>query len=215
MIKELMHPLEKTTASSSKSRQLNLIVCLRLGHPPAVFISTGSDYPNMPVLKEYFHADEPDKKYVKMGSQEYMDSLTAAIPQLRNREPIVGGLRTATPVVVVHDEATPHTAKTVKEFAANFKPMPIRLIELPTASPDLTPCDSTFFAVVKNEWQRQTVGRGMCNSMSWEERCQLALKLTSEQSPDKFIKEIPLRWQACVAEKGGHIERRLALLKKQ
>lgn len=211
MIKELMHPLEKTTAGSGKSRQLNLIVFLRFGHAPAVFTSTGSDYPNMPVLKEYFHADKPDTKYVKMGTQEYIECITAAIPQLSNRESLVGGLRAATPIVVVQDEATPHKSKKTREFAANFKPMPIRLIQLPTSSPDLTPCDSPFFAVVKNEWQRQTVGKGM----SWEQRCKLALQLTREQRPDKFIEEVPLRWKACVAEKGGHIEHRLALLKKQ
>lgn len=206
-----MHPLEKTTVGSHKHRQLNLVVFLRLGHAPVVFISTGSDYPHMAALKEYFHGGKKKKKYVKLGHQEYMEYISAAVPQLRSRDPVVGGLRSSTPVVLVHDEATPHKAKKVKELAANFTPVPIRLIELPPASPDLTPCDSCFFAAVKNEWQRRTVGRGM----SWEERAQLALRLTAQQSPDSFIKELPLRWKACVAEKGGHIERRLALLKKE
>lgn len=211
MIKELMHPIEKTTAGSSKSRQLNLVVFLRLGHAPVVIISTGSDYPNMPVLKEYIHGGKKNKKYVKLGMQEYMDCITTAIPQLRGRGARVGGLRSSTPVVLVHDEATPHKAKKVGEFAANFAPVPIRLIQLPTASPDLTPCDSCFFAAVKNEWQRQTVGKGL----SWERRVQLALKLTREQDPDGFIKALPSRWKACEAEKGGHIELGLARGKKQ
>ena len=206
-----MHPLEKTTTGSHKSRQLDLVVFLRLGHAPVVFISTGSDYPHMAAIKEYFHGGVTKKKYVKLGQQEYMEYISAAIPQLSSRDPVVGGLRSSTPIVLVHDEATCHKAKKVKEFAASFKPVPIRLIELPPASPDLTPCDSCFFAAVKNEWQRRTMGRGM----SWEERVQLALKLTVEQSPDSFIKDLPLRWKACVAEKGGHIERTLAMLKKQ
>lgn len=206
-----MHPLEKTTAGSHKSRQLNLVVFLRLGHAPVVFISTGSDYENMAALKEYFHGGKEEKKYVKLGAQEYMEDISAAVPQLRSRDPVVRGLRSSTPIVLVHDEATPHKAQKVKDFAANFSPVPIRLIELPPASPDLTPCDSCFFSAVKNEWQRRTVGR----NMSWEKRVQLALRLTAQQSPDNFIKELPLRWKACVAEKGGHIERRLALLKKQ
>lgn len=206
-----MHPLEKTRAGSSKSRQLNLVVFLRLGHAPVVIISTGSDYPGMPVLKEYFHGGKKNMQYVKLGMQEYMDCITAAIPQLGFRGTSVGGLRSSTPVVLVHDEATPHKAKKTSEFAASFAPVPIRLIQLPTASPYLTPCDSCFFAAVKNKWQRLTVGRGL----SWERRVELALKLTREQSPDSFIMALPERWKACVAEKGGHIELRLAALKKR
>lgn len=213
-IKELMHPVEKVQASSRRRRELNLMVFMRLGHPPEVITITGSDYEEMPPLQRYFHYDpkkQQPQQYVKLGYLEYIDCLKKAIPKLRQGDPISKGLRSSTPIVVMQDEATPHKAARVAEFCANFSPSPIRLITLPTESPDLTPCDSCFFAVVKNEWRRQTMG----TNMSWRDKCLLALELTKGQNPDPFIREVELRWRACQKAEGGHIDSTLRQLKRE
>lgn len=83
------------------------------------------------------------------------------------------------------------------------------MIVLPPESPDLTPHDSGFLALVKRQWHRQTAG----SQMAWAEKCQLALKLIKEADPKPFIAEMPLCWKACEMEKGYHIEDRLRQLK--
>ena len=210
-IPELMHPLEKVRPSSSNRRELNLMVFMRLGHPPVVITITGSDYPGMPPLQQYHHDDAKHKLYVRLSSLEYIDCLKKAMPEIRAGHLTRGGLRSSRPIVVCQDEATPHISALTAAFCANYSPAPIRLITLPTESPDLTPCDSCFFAVVKRNWQKLTREK----SMSWQEKCRLALELTQNQDSDPFIKEVELRWLACQKAKGGHIEQELKLLKKQ
>lgn len=63
-------------------------------------------------------------------------------------------------MVILQDRTTAHTAALVKNFCSSHSPDPIRMIVLPPDSPDLTPHDSGFLALVKRQWHRQTYGVG-------------------------------------------------------
>jgi hypothetical protein len=41
----------------------------------------------------------------------------------------------------------------------------------------------------------------------------VALEIISTTSPDKYIKALPLRWQACINVEGWHIEQEYKMLK--
>jgi transposase len=167
----------------------------------------------MAPLQAYRHPkankDGTYQQYVRMSMYEYMDKIKEAIPLITMNDPLRGGLRGAGQLVLLQDEASTHISEKVKTCCEHLEPRPLHLLTLPPKSPDLTPCDSSFFAAVKDKWNRQTRGA----QMAWKDKCVLALKLIAEQNPDSFINEMPLRWQASEDEGGWHIESRLKELK--
>lgn len=191
-----------------------MITFIRLGYRPVAFLLTGSSFPGMPPLPAYFH-DKPNpdgslQQYTRLSAKEYVGHIQKAIPLITARDPLVGGLRSSRPLVLLQDEATVHTARIVAQSCSQHSPRPIHLITLPTESPDLTPCDSSFFAAVKKKWNREVKG----SELSWAYACQRAMELIEAQSPDPFIREMPLRWQACELVGGYHIEATLKQLRK-
>lgn len=212
-VKELQAPAERTSVPASSRRSLHLLVFLRKGFKPVVKVLTGSSYDGMPQLPQYTHVVARGKvaTYCALSAQEYIHHLDQAWPELAAGH---GGQRTRgaeEELWLLHDKAKPHQAAATKQYCRERSPKPIRVITLPTDSPDLTPCDSSFFAVVKGRWKRGSSH----GNLTWEERVQLAFKLIDELSPDKFIDKMPLRWKACKRANGWHIEQELHELKAE
>lgn len=197
---ELMDPPEKSAVWSQDRRQLHVVVLLRLGCKPVLRITTGSSYEGMKKLHSYSKDDgEP---YKVLSGAEYVDCVVSALADLKRAR---DGKRLPPVKYLLHDKAPQHTCKYTKEEL----PKHIQLQQLPTDSPDLTPCDTNFFAEVKGRWQMETLR----DSMSWAERCQRAQSIIKETNPDKHIQALPLRWKACINVEGWHIEQEYKMLK--
>lgn len=202
-IKELMHPPEKARFPHSQRRELHVSVFIRKNCTPVARVLTGSSYAGMPVLQEYFN--ENGKQYVKFSSPEYTGCITNAVTRLAG--PRRGSPNTA--IWILQDKDPAHTAHKTAEFCATHAPRPINLITLPTDSPDLTPCDSSFFGVVKQRWRSET----KAGNLTWEQRVDAALRIIEQTDPNPFIDEMQLRWEACELASGWHIEQELQSLK--
>lgn len=200
-IMELMPALEKTAVPASNRRALKVAVFLRLGCKPVHVMLSGSSYPGMQALKEY--AKDEDAVHTGLSGPEYVDCLKKALPELRRDR---NGRRLPPAKYLLHDKATSHTAKVTKEYCRDK----CQVIVLPTDSPDLTPCDTSFFGVLKTQ-----LARGQQQDPKpWDQRCKLALEAIQNANPDKFIQAMPLRWQACVNAHGWHIEQEYKQLKQ-
>ena len=210
-IVELMHPVERTAVPASNRRELNLLVFLRKGHKPVVHILSGSSFDGMPPLQNHYHTVKGQQvEYVRMSAVEYTNCIDQALPKLAGPADSQGICGSTRGLWLLQDKAKPHTALFTKNYAANRKPTPLQIVTLPTDSPDLTPCDSSFFAAAKRRWKRKCAE----GNFTWEERVKLALKAIDETVPDPFIDEMRLRWQACKAARGWHIEQELEELKE-
>lgn len=141
-------------------------------------------------------------EYKALSAAEYVDHVSSSLRKLNKTR---DGRRLQAAKRLLHDKCTAHTAKLAKKQL----PKLIQVLQLPTDSPDLTPCDTSFFAAVKGRWQRELARQ----PRPWAESCQLALEIISTTSPDKYIKAMPLRWQACINVEGWHIEQEYKLLK--
>lgn len=211
-----MAPPEKITSSGPQDRRkLNVIVYVRLGYLPVVITLTGSKYEGMEPLPEYYYPStiegQPGLQYKALSAIEYQATADEAIPKLTTRDSKREGLRGRGPLWLLQDEGRPHTALSTTVWAAAYQARPLHLITLPTHSPDLTPMDANFFGTVKAQWNRER----KAERLSWAESCNRALKILRNTDPAKYIKEMPLRWKACQDVRGGHIEARLKVLKRQ
>lgn len=195
-----MDPVEKSAVCPHDRRSLHVVVLLRLGCTPVFRITTGSSYEGMEQLRTYKHTD--GRPYKEMSGAEYADCVMSALGELNKRRE---GQRLAPAKYLLHDKSTPHRSKIAKQKLSKH----IQLLLLPTDSPDLTPCDSNFFAAVKGHWQMGV----QHDPMPWAERCKLAEKLIKTANPDKHIQALPLRWQACVNVEGWYIEQEYKMLK--
>ena len=122
-----MQPLEKVAVPAGSRRNLHVAVFMRKGWQPAIFVLTGSSYPSMQPLKEY--AKDDGTMYERLAAQEYIDCLERAYHQLTKRGESVN-------VALLHDKATPHTARATKGWAEQNKLGPLHVKQLPTDSPD-------------------------------------------------------------------------------
>ena len=199
-IKELMDPPEKSAVWPQKRRELRLVVLLRLECWPVCSIYTGSSYEGMKELPTY--TKDNGEEYTTLSAAEYVDLVKPHLGKLKKTR---DGPELKHAKYLLQDKCTAHTAKLAKEELSKH----IQLLQLPTDSPDLTPCDTSFFAEVKGKWQRELAR----NPRPWAEACTLALEAVCKTKPDKYIKAMPLRWQACVNVEGWHIEQEYKLLK--
>lgn len=207
----MMDPTQRSSVPARSRRELNVLVFLRKGHKPAVFILTGSRYPGMEPLQQWQHKGKGGVivDYVRMSSQEYIYYIDKAMDQLRSTSTVPVLCTPMRDMWLLQDKAKPHTARATTEHLLKMRPTPLRALTLPTDSPDLTPCDSYFFAAVKGKWRRWCAE----NKPTWKQRVEKALELLQTTDPDPFINAMPLRWEACIAAEGWHIEQELAELK--
>ena len=200
LIKEMMDPPEKSAVWARDRRELRVVVMLRLGCAPVYRLTSGSSFEGMPQLLTYEKSD--GEEYKQLSGVEYVDHVRSSLGKLNVT---IEGQRLPPAKYLLHDKCPAHTAKAAKKELAKH----IQLLQLPTDSPDLTPCDTSFFAAVKGRWQKELAH----DPMPWAERCKVALEIISKTSPDKYIKALPLRWQACINVEGWHIEQEYKMLK--
>ena len=201
-IPQLMQPLEKVAVPAGSRRNLHVAVFMRKGWQPAIFVLTGSSYPSMQPLKEY--AKDDGTMYERLAAQEYIDCLERAYHQLTKRGESVN-------VALLHDKATPHTARATKGWAEQNKLGPLHVKQLPTDSPDLSPLDSNYWGVVKQALETAKA-RG---SLSWDATCLAALDIMAKTKVDPHILDVPLRLKACISSNGWHIDNALKKLKQE
>jgi hypothetical protein len=199
-IYELMDPPEKSAVWPDERHELHVVVLLRLGCNPVLRITTGSSYEGMEALHLYKKADKTP--YKVLSGAEYVDCVRSALPDLNKTR---DGQRLPPAKILLQDKAPQHMAKVAKEELSKG----IQLMLLPTDSPDLTPCDSNFFAEVKGRWQSEDAR----DPKPWAGRCKLAENIIKTTNPDKHIRALPLRWQACVNVEGWHIDQEYKMLK--
>ena len=112
---------------------------------------------------------------------------------------------------VMHDNAKPHVAKAVQDF---FKDRDIKVVMIPTRSPDVDPWDYGVFGGFKQSLFRESRKR----RWTWDQQCKEAVKRLKGLDKSKLnnaINELPFRLQACIDVKGEHIENRLVELKRK
>lgn len=177
-----------------------MLVGIRLHMPPVAVILTGSEYDGMPQLQQY--EKEEGVMYKRLSAPEYCDALDEVFNKL-------AGSTHPSRLYLLHDKASPHTAHYTKEWLKHHEPHPIKLLQLPTDSPDLTPCDSCLFATVKAAVNKRKLDMGL----DWSGACKEALTVIQQTNPDPHIQDVVLRWKACVAAYGWHIEQELTALK--
>jgi hypothetical protein len=207
-IPQLMHQPERNPVAKNRRKEVRLFVALMKGKTPFVKELTGTQYHGQQQLKTYWHiVKKKRQQYTGFSSQEYIDCIDEAF---RNFFPSRTGHGVPSPLVLIQDKCTSHLAKDVQRYCAQRHPQSIETVTIPTESPDLTPCDSAFFAVAKRRWRQHTNNK----DMTWDERANSFVKCVKDTVPDSFIDEIPLRWKACEQEQGYHIEAALRELKE-
>lgn len=206
-IPQLMDPPERDPVAKKKRKEVRLCVFMKLGEPVHVVELNGTQYEGQQQLKTYTHMDKgEEKQYTTLSGKEYIDCIKSAFAKFY---PSRTGRGNPPTLALIHDKCSAHTANEVKHYCSSRRPNPITLAVIPTESPDLSPCDSSFFAVVKRDWHKQTRHQ----DMTWDEKAKLFVSIVKSCNPDPFLKEMPLRWQACQQERGYHIEAALKGLK--
>lgn len=100
---------------------------------------------------------------------------------------------------LVHDRDPAHTSRVFTVFASRRE---VNVVTLPAKAPDLDPLDYGVFGNVKRQWERQ-VKQGR---MSWEDQCQLAIRLLTDFDANTCISALPHKMQQCIAAHGWHFE---------
>ena len=104
-------------------------------------------------------------------------------------------------IILLHDNARPHTAKKVKEKITEFK---WEILNHPPYSPDLSPSDYYLFGSLKNEL------RGI--NYPNKEELEFAIRAWfDKQEPDFFSKgiyKLVERWKSCQEVEGNYFEKK-------
>lgn len=156
----------------------------------------------------------PDKTYqvmskgqlkpaTSMVGEEYLDFLKSALAYFK-RQP--GFHRVSAGVLLVHDKSTVHTSSVVVH---GLKCMGLDAVVQPPRSPDVMPLDYGIFGCIKLALERE-----LPRNVPWADRVEKFKDLLQTFSPRATIAEYPLRLQAIVDSKGGHIVETLKALKK-
>lgn len=193
---------------SWKDRE-KLMVCMGMmyGRGAALVELTGTEYEGRAERKTYTTVNG-SKACEALGAHEYIDALKALIKHYCRLCP---SLRGNPNFAVMHDNARPHIAKVVQDF---LKSEGIKVVMVPTRSPDMDPWDYGVFGGFKQSLFRDSRKR----KMDWDQQCQEAVKRLKELDKTKLdnaIDELPLRMQACIDVKGQHIENKLVNMKRK
>lgn len=100
---------------------------------------------------------------------------------------------------LVHDRDPAHTSNMFKDYASAAN---INVALLPAKAPDLDPLDYGVFGLVKRQWEREVMGKGL----GWEAQVQAAIRLLREFDPTACIAALPHRMQQCIVADGWHFE---------
>ena len=140
-----------------------------------------------------------------MGTEEYIDVLDQLRPLLGYSD---GPTTRSKPTLLLHDRHPAHKAAATKAYL-DSKGMVT--FELPPSSPDLDPLDYGVFGTASRymtRWQ-------FADRLPWDECCDNVLAYFQElQSVEAVMKELPMRLEAMIKAKGGHIEHVLKQMKQ-
>jgi len=103
-------------------------------------------------------------------------------------------------VVLLHDNARPHTANLTREKLAK---MHWETLEHPPYSPDLSPCDFFLFGPLKEELG----GRRFATNEEVEAFVRDWLLTRPRSFYSDGMKKLPIRWEKCVAKSGEYVEK--------
>jgi hypothetical protein len=195
-------PQRPFTGSSKNRKSLKLLVAIQRGKAPIVIHLAGSTYEGCPPIAA-FHCANGTAAGSGMSAEEYCAAVKAILRERKVRAAQQPSL------VLWHDRDTAHRALATTDLLNKRK---VKAMVLPPRSPDLDPLDYGVFGAAKRRLAVQrTRGR-----LAWDAACQLFVSdLRTKTNSDAAIDELPLRLQACLDVRGGHIEDRLKALKKQ
>ena len=103
-------------------------------------------------------------------------------------------------VVLLHDNARPHTAAHAVETLQKLK---FEVLAHPSYSPDLSPSDYHLFGPPKEALR----GRDSPRTKNWKKRCIRGPLLTQNVFFPKGIKKLVQRWKKCIEKKGDYVEK--------
>lgn len=195
------------TVSPSNRKKLYVCMGMMYGLGSALVELTGTKYAGCAERKTYTTVTG-DKECDSLGAYEYIDAVASLLNHFYRKAP---SLRKNPNFAIMHDNAKPHIANLVTK---HFEKRGIKVVIIPTRSPDMDPWDYGVFGSFKQVLFRDARKR----KMSWDDLCQEAvrrLQTLNSAKLDNAISQLPLRLQACIDEKGCHIENRLVEMKRK
>lgn len=183
-------------SGAAGGQKVKVAHAVRLGHSSVTVPVTGTTFPEYRPAVTYFK--KPGQAHTGMGDEEYCHSVVEKI--LFEMRPTSSDAPVAAPLVWVHDRDTAHSSKFT---AAYLEEKGIKPMLLPPRSPDLDPLDYGVFGAVKHKLRREADHKGL----KWPQRARRLMGLLKEAQGQAAIEGFATRLWACIAAKGGHIER--------
>ena len=103
------------------------------------------------------------------------------------------------PILLVHDNARPHTARTTIDVLETLK---FEVLSHPSYSPDLAPSDFHFFPHLKRDLKG--------THLTSDEVKQAVTSWIKQRTPEFFIdgmRKLVLRWEKCIEREGDYVEK--------
>lgn len=187
------------TSRSGKVASYKTAVFLQLGVANYVHTVSSSSVPGERT-QTYSKAD--GQAHTSLSSLELCDILKA-YSRFRRQH----GLPPRFTLVLDNDPS--HKGKAFRTYC---KDKNVTLEYLPPRSHDLSPLDSHFFGVVKNNFGKQQATK---RNADWRQRCEMLRTLLEKTDSKSHISSYKLRLEACAAAKGQCFEDQLHKLKRQ
>jgi hypothetical protein len=182
-------------------RSLKVLGFICQGRVAKIKIASCSNFDGFAPQKQY--SNDGGTLHTGLCANEYQDAAVECVVNPGKRR-----TRAATgQVVLVHDRDPSHSAAVEKTLASHN----VTVLKMAARSPDLSPLDSGYWGIAKTKLRKKAVEE----HLAWHERCKLFIEILKQTPHDKFIQEIPLRLQACIAANGWHIEDELKRIKRE
>jgi len=201
-----LHILGKTPKVQRKytpraGRSLKVLGFICQGRVAKIKIASCSKFDGFVPQKQYSKDD--GTLHTGLCANEYQDAAVECVINPGKRP-----TRAATgKAVLVHDHDPSHSRVVEKTLASHN----VTVLQMPKRSPDLSPLDSGYWGTAKTKLHK----KAFKEHLTWHERCKLFIEILKQTPHDKFIQEIPLRLQACIAANGWHIEEELKRIKHE
>lgn len=142
------------------------------------------------LLVDFLH----DRRTINAAYYCYLlDQVRAAYRSKRRRQPIRD-------VLLLHDNARPHTAAVTTQKLAKMQWTPL---DHPPYSPDLSPCDFHMFGPLK----KALGGERFANDQQVEQFVRNWLGTRPKSFFENGINKLPVRWEKCITKEGNYVEK--------
>lgn len=128
-----------------------------------------------------------------INAEQYVITLGNLRTRIKNKRP---GLLTKG-VILLHDNARPHTAKVTKEKLTRFR---WEILEQPAYSPDLSPCDFHIFGDLKKNLK----GRKFPSDAAVQEAVCEWVRSQPKEFFEQGIRRLVSQWKKCLANHGDY-----------